>query len=266
MTDATVTEPGKIDIGRVISQTFSVLRRNFVTFFLLSLLLSALPAQILSYLQVTTFGVTSGADALNPAAIGSFLFGVIATVVTASVLQGALVFATVQDLNGRKPSVGECLATGLRAFLPLLGVSILFGLAIMGGMILLIVPGIMIGIAWCVCVPVLVAERTSVTGAFGRAGALTRGNRWRIFGLVVIIWIIVVVIGAVVGAVTVSAALQGDGLDPVALAMNPIQIALSLLVSTITAAIASTGIAVLYVELRRAREGTGPEWLADIFS
>jgi hypothetical protein len=30
--------------------------------------------------------------------------------------------------------------------------------------------------------------------------------------------------------------------------------------------VSATGASVLYVELRRAREGAGPEWLADIFS
>lgn len=264
MTDAVFTEPGKIDIARVISQTFSVLGRNFVTYLLLSLLLSGIPVAIINYAQVTVFGV-QGAN-FSMASISSSLVGVVAAVIAASVLQGALVYATVQDMNGRKPSLGECLATGLRAFLPLLGVSILFGLAIVGGMILLVVPGIMIAVAWCVCVPVLVAERTSVTGAFGRAGALTRGNRWRIFGLFVLVWIAAIVVGAIVGAITLGLAFSGGSADAVAIATSPIQILTNVVSNAITSAVTSTGIAVLYVELRRAREGQGHQWLADIFS
>jgi hypothetical protein len=36
--------------------------------------------------------------------------------------------------------------------------------------------------------------------------------------------------------------------------------------NTLSALISSTGVAVLYIELRRLREGAGPQWLAEIFS
>jgi MFS family permease len=263
MTD-TATESGKLDIGQVISQTFSVIGRNFATFFVLSFLLSGLPVAILSYVQVSAIGGPGAGLDLNPAMIASWVVGGLGAIVTASVLQGTLVYATVQDMNGQKPNIGECLTTGFRAFLPLLAVSILFGLAIVGGMILLVVPGIMIGVAWCVCVPALVAERTSITGAFGRAGELTRNNRWRIFGLFLIVWIALVVVGGIVGAITGGMMLASA--DPMAAARDPIQVVLSVVVNTLSSLVTSTGIAVLYVELRRLREGAGPQWLADIFS
>jgi alcohol dehydrogenase (cytochrome c) len=40
----------------------------------------------------------------------------------------------------------------------------------------------------------------------------------------------------------------------------------AVLSNTLSAAISSTGVAVLYVELRKAREGLGPQWLADVFN
>ncbi|MFZ5718628.1 MAG: glycerophosphoryl diester phosphodiesterase membrane domain-containing protein [Pseudomonadota bacterium] len=264
MTIETV-EPGKLDIARVIQQTFAVLGRNFVAFFLLALILSGLPTGIVAFLQAANMpNLETGAFNFGPGYFGSRAVTGLAGVITAAILQGALIYGTVQDMNGAKASVGDCLATGLRAFLPLLGVSILFALAVGFGLVLLVVPGLMIACAWCVAVPSLVAERTGVFGAFSRSADLTRGNRWRIFALLVLVWVIAMVISAVIGAIVGIGAMTAE--DPFAAATSPLTIASNVLINTFSAVITSTGAAVLYVELRRAREGVGPQWLADIFS
>ena len=267
MTTATF-EPGKLDIGRVFSQTFAVLRRNFVAFFGLSFLLTGLPTGIMAFVQAGRLPKvsTDPLAAFSPAMIVPTLLAVLVVVVAVSVLQGALIHGTVQDMNGNRPSLGDCLATGLRSFLPLLAVSILFSLALAGATILLIVPGIMLGCAWCVVVPALVADRTTIRGAFGRASDLTRGNRWRIFGLFLIFWVALFVFAMIAGALIVGAALGTGGFDPVSFATSPLQIGLQTLINAVSYAISSTGVAVLYVELRRAREGLGAEGLAGIFS
>lgn len=262
---AALADVGKLDIGRVIQETFGVLRRNFVTFLVLSLVLSGLPTAAISYVQAGYVGA-GGALNFNSGYFTSLGIGVLAAVVTSSILQGALIFATVQDMNGQKPSIGECLATGLRAFLPLIGVSILFGLAIVFGFVLLIVPGLILICMWCVAVPALVADRTGVFGAFSRSAALTKGNRWRIFGLLVVIWIVLLVVSMVIGSVSMGLAFSTSGLDPIAMARSPVQIASNLVLNTFNAMVTSAGAAVLYVELRKAREGLGPQWLAEVFS
>lgn len=261
-------EPGKLDIARVIQQTFAVLGRNFVTFFVLALILSGIPAAIVGYIQATTLGAAAsgGLPAFNSNYFTSMGVGVLATVITACVLQGALVYATVQDMNGQKPDIGECLATGLRSFLPLLGLSILLGIAVVFGWVLFLVPGIMMLCAWCVAVPALVADRTGVMGAFSRSAQLTRGNRWRILGLGVIVVIISMVISMVIGAVALALTFGAGALNPVALMTSPARIVGNALMSALSSALTSTGVAVLYVELRRVREGSGAEWLAEIFS
>ena len=262
-----VAEPGKLDIGRVIGETFAVVGRNFVTFFVLSLLLSGVPAAIVAFIQA---GFTQDAAAGNfDFSAGRFTgmaIGGLASVITTSILQGTIIYATVQDMNGQRPSIGDSLATGLRAFLPLIGLSILLGLAIVFGFVFLVVPGVMMLCAWCVAVPALVADRTGIMGAFSRSAQLTRGNRWRIFGLLILVWIILLVIGAVLGGVAGVAAVGTSGMDPTALARNPVLIISNVLSSTLSALLGSAGAAVLYVELRKLREGLGPQWLADIFS
>lgn len=262
-----ILQPARLEIGRVISQTFGVIGRNFVAFFLLALVLSGLPTAIIGYFQAGIIGNQVASGAFSPSLISASVLGLFAAVVTAGILQGALIYGTVQDLNGVRPKVGECLATGLRAFLPLLIVSILSSLAIGFGLILLIVPGIMIACAWCVAVPALVADRTTIGGAFGRAAELTRGNRWRIFGLFLVIIAMLIGLGLVVGlvgAVAVAPVVLA-GASAEALAANPMMILINAISNALSSLLGSAGVAVLYVELRRAREGVGADWLSKVF-
>jgi uncharacterized membrane protein len=178
------------------------------------------------------------------------------------VLQGALIYGTINDLNGRRFSVTDGLTIGLHNFLPLLAVGFLYVLAVALGCLLLVVPGIMVAVAWSVAVPVLIAERAGVFETFGRSAELTRGNRWRIFALMLLyvaVFIVVSVVVEVIGGIasfTASAILGETTVQHVV--VNAIS-------NVVSALIGATGAAVLYVELRRVREGVGHEELASIF-
>jgi len=252
MTDAAAVEAGKIDIGRVIQETFQVIGRNFTNFTILSAVLVGLPTVLMTGLQGQMMGAQD--FRFGPGLFFSWLVAV----VTGAILQGALVYGTVQDMNGRRPGVGDILTTGLRAFMPVIGVSLLFGIALIVGFVLLIVPGIMIACAWCVAVPALVAERVGVFDSFRRSADLTRGNRWRLFGLFVIWVMAVMLLSGIIGAISGGGAFGGGALSPVALVLNFIY-------ATLSGLVGATGVAVLYVDLRRVREGLGPQGLAEVF-
>lgn len=263
---------GKLNIGAVLAGTFKVLGRNFIAFAGLGLILAGLPTAILGivqglWLKGQADAISNGTFAFSGSYFANVGLSVAVALVTTSILQGALIHATVQDMNGRKPAPGDALANGLRYFLPLIGLSILATIGMMFGMLLLIVPGIMLACAWCVGGPALVAERTGVFGAFRRSSGLTRGNRWRVFGLFAIIWVglfvLIMILGAVLGPVLATTAAGATG---AAAALHPLVIAYNVLQQTLTSVITATLLSVLYVELRRAREGLGVEGLADIFS
>lgn len=270
---AEAIDSGKLDIGRVLAGTFQVIGRNFVTFFVLALVLSGIPTGLITVLQTSWLASQADEIAAGNLQLGAGYFSQIglsglAALITTAILQGALIYATVQDLSGGKPSIGEALATGLRSFLPLIAVSILFALALGVGLILLLVPGIMIACAWCVAVPALVADRTGIFGAFSRAADLTRGNRWRIFGLGLVLFVILLILSLAIGAIGATMLLASPNAltDPMATALNPLNIVINVVQQTISAVIGAALVAVLYVELRRNREGSGPQWLSDIFS
>lgn len=261
---AASVEAGKIDIGRVIGQTLGVIRRNFVTFFVLSLILAGVPVAVFTMLQGLMFDPTTG---FNSGMVMWWVLGFLMFVITATILQATLIHTTVQDLNGGKATIGQSLATGLRALLPLIGLSFLFSIGVILGFMLLLVPGVMLLVAWFVAVPALIVDRTGVTGALGRSAQLTRGNRWRVFGLLVIMYVALFIISLIVGAITGVSAM-GAGADPTALRdiqMSPLTIGLNVVSQTIGSMISAAGVAVLYVELRRARDGVGAQSLADVF-
>ena len=263
MTAVTAAAPAKIGFGRVIQGVFGVLARNFVTFLILTVVLLGVPAVIvgLGFAQMIGGGVAAGG-----ALIG---VGYLVMMLTLSILQAALIHTTVADLNGRRATVAEGLSTGLRHALPILGVMILFGLGVAFGAVLLIVPGIMLAVAWFVAIPSQVVERTGVFGAFSRSGRLTKDNRWRIFGLLVLWWIAYTVIQTtllnIVGAGAPGAGAVGAASGAVLAAIPPAYWVVLLLLTVANTMISGAGVAVIYYELRRVKEGVGPEALAAVF-
>ncbi len=250
---------GVLDIGRVIQELFAVLGRNFVAFGLLALILTGIPAAVIYAIQGSVLVSGDPTQVLGPRFGWSVLLGLVSGLFGV-ILQATIIYGTVSDLNNRPVSVAESLTAGLRAFLPVIGLAILLGLGVALASMLLLVPGIMLAIAWCVAIPAYVVEQTGVMAAFGRSAELTRGSRWRIFGLFVIYFIAVIVIELVLGVFSRATGFATIGRLPVLtlLIFAP-------LIQMASTLIGSTGAAVLYVELRRLRDGVGPQGLAAIF-
>ena len=257
---ATDSTSQSLDLGRVASETFGLVGRNFVTFFVPALLFAGLPAIAILVLQPML--IRPGAQAAPEALIGILVI-VLITVIGAFILQGALVRASVDDLSGKGVSIGSALSAGLQNVLPLIGLAVLYSLGVAAGMVLLIVPGIMLALRWCVGAPVLIVERKGVFDSMGRSAVLTKGHRWAIFGLLVIYVIVVGVINAAVQLTTIG--------DPAALAAGAMSAGVMLyfvimpVLQAIESMISTVGIAVIYFELRRIKEGVGIAELAAVF-
>jgi hypothetical protein len=248
-----------LDIGRVIREIFSVLGRNFATFALLAVIMTGVPTAIL-YGAQGAFLTTGDISAFfGPRLLWAILGGLVAGV-SGLILQAAIIHGTVADLNERPVSVGDGLASGLRAFLPLFGIAICLSIAVGLGFLLLIVPGVLMALAWCVAVPSYVIEQRGVFASFERSAELTRGSRGAIFGLFVIYFVAVLVVELVLGVVGgITNFVTIGGFSPITrLVVMP-------LIQVIGALIGATGTAVLYVELRRIKDGVGPKGLAAIF-
>ncbi len=77
--------------------------------------------------------------------------------------------------RGRRAEFNDLFEGGPR-FLPVFGVSLLFGLATFAGFLMLIIPGIIVLLLWWPCYYLVVDEKTGVIESFGAARAVTEGN------------------------------------------------------------------------------------------
>lgn len=233
--------------------------RNPLVAFGVTLLLSALPSTLVQY-GFTQLVLTMRDQDTSMAVVGSGIIAFLIGLVLRALVQGCLVRATIADSEGRKAGLGECLAAAAVRALPLIGASFLFVLGLALGMILLIVPGVMFAIAFAVVAPVVVEERVGVIEAFRRAAALTRGARWKIFGLGLLILVLIWLIEAIVGVV--AFVMFHGGMDPFS---GPI-VVFNLVIGTLVAAFSSTIQTGLYVELRSWKDGPQNAQLTDIFA
>jgi len=251
---AAVMGSSRFDMGRVITRTFGVIGRNFVVFALLALVVAGIPAAVVRY-----FAQEVAAGVAFDARLGASIANLI-SFLASCVLQAALIHGTISDLNGRKAVFGDCLSTGMRFLLPVVGVSILTGLAVALGFLLLIVPGVLMALAWCVNVPVVVVERRGVTSTFSRSADLTRGSRWPILGLFVAYLLTAWVIDVLGVMIT-----HGFNIASMSSGFNPAEWILMTIAQVVQSLIGAAGIASLYYELRSTREGVGAQQLASVF-
>jgi hypothetical protein len=145
------------------------------------------------------------------------LLGSLVSVIAAFVLQATLIKA-VQDLrDGRADlSISETVNVALPYIWSVAGASILAGIAITIGLILIIVPGLFLITIWAVIIPVIVIERSGALASFGRSRELVRGRGWHVFGTLVIVYVIMLVVNIILGLVfSALPHVLGDGLSSV---------------------------------------------------
>jgi len=119
-------------------------------------------------------------------------------------LTGALVTAVDDVRDGRADlSVGETISRVGPIFWPLLGVSIVAGIAIGIGFLLFIVPGLWLATIWFVLAPVIVLQQTGFGGSFGRSRELVKQSGWATLGLLVLTFLILFLAGFVLALILV---------------------------------------------------------------
>ena len=209
----------RIDVGRVISQTFSTYGAN------------AGPLLGSAFIIFLISGVLQGL--LNDS--GGLILALIATAVSliAQALYTGFVVTLVKDVregHGDK-SAGELVSSAQHAILPLILNGILRGFAIAIGLILLIVPGLILMTIWAVTSPAIVVEKESATSAFGRSWELVKGEGWSVFFVILIAFLITFAVGLV--AVAIGAAIGLAGIIILAIIAGVVTAPISALVASI---------------------------------
>ena len=245
--------------GRVIDLAFATIRNNPGVTLGLALVVGAIPGLLVTYAS-SQFP----ADAMSAASAAFwavFAVSIIGGMVVSALTQAFLTRATVAQSEGRMASLAESARAGLVVIIPLIGLAVLTSVGITLGLVLLIVPGVMLMVAWSVATPVLVEEQQGIIESIQRSNDLTRGSRSKIFILMIVVGILAAV---ATGAVEMMVGL--DDSDPLAGFGNPAYLLLSTLVGTLVSLISGTIQAAIYVELRECKDGPRTAHLEQVFS
>ena len=237
--------PAGFRVGNAVSRTFEVFFQNFVPFFAISAVAAA---------PLFVYGLAQGGSA-KP---GYAIWVQYALQITLSALcEAMIIYATFQAMRNRPVRPTESIARGLARFGPIIAATILTTAVIAVGYVLLIVPGIIASLMFCVTLPACVVERLGPVDSMKRSSALTSGYRWPIFGAFLVIGIV----GAVVAA-TAAGMLGAIGLAS-GLAWV-VQTALFVW-TAVAQAFQSVLVAIIYHDLRVVKEGIDLEQIASVF-
>lgn len=192
------------DIGGWFERIIAVVRRSFVPLLVIQAVVAALTALygVLTAGLAPMVPVAPGA-ATMPDLGGLFLAIFLGALVLAAVslfAQGASVYVAIRDASGEPVTAPDALRFAAGRALPLLGWSLLAGLMLAAGAILLLLPAIYLAIVFgAALLGVVLVER----GGIGRCFALVHRRFWPTTGRMLLAFLItfvyVLVLGAVVG-------------------------------------------------------------------
>ncbi|MDQ0470938.1 hypothetical protein [Labrys wisconsinensis] len=234
-------ESGAFRIGSALARAIGVLRRRPGPFLLLAAA-AGLPMLL----------VGLSADPQR-ALHGPLWLAILAQMAIGFLAQGAMVYGAFQEMRGQSFTLGESIAKCLGHIGPLLGAALLVSLGIMLGLVLLIVPGLMAMIAWFVAAPACVVERLGARDSISRSAALTKGYRWRVFGLVLVFEAIVLV------PMYLASYILGHVAGPLSV------VVLQYLFQVVGGSLAAILAAVVYHDLRQIKEGIDLDQIAGVF-
>ena len=246
MTNTAMAPGAGFRVGPIFSRSLSIYLQHFVAFTLVAVVIS-LP-QLL------------GGDGQSIAgAIRSFVAGIVGLIFN-FVGQAVILYGAFQAMRGRAVHLGDAIQRGLSRFWSILGLSILVALGIGIGFLLFIIPGVMLAVRWSVALPACVVENLGPLASMRRSAELTRGHRWKIFGLFVLFLVGVIVAALIVGAIVGLVLAISDNMFGIVLAGL-----IGFVAMAIYTAYLNTALVMIYHDLRVAKEGVDTEQIAAVF-
>ncbi len=243
---------GDFRIGDVFARAWNIFTGNILFFLGVELVIYvAMAVGVAAVVVPIAFAGVAGNAAPVVIAIAALL-AVIVFVGLNTIGQAVLLLGAFQRMRGQPLRVGEALRRAFARFLPLIGLGILSGLGIMVGSLLLLVPGLILFCMWAVANPACIVEGLGPTASMSRSSQLTKGFRWKIFGLVILLWIINVVGSQVIERI-------------IGLASSTLASIAGLLWLACWTAFWNCALIMAYHDLRVAKEGIDTEQIAAIF-
>ncbi|WP_174300955.1 hypothetical protein [Caulobacter sp. S45] len=262
--------PRRFQLSRVGELTFDIVRRDFVTSYGLAVAILIVPTVLKSVLfrgQLQSMAAPAPGRFPSVFGAGFFLAGFIG-LLASLLVYAALSWRAVERLQGRAATPGAMLEAAFRALPVLIAVAILGYFAIVFATLLLIFPALMLATAWLVVVPAAACEKTGVFRTFGRSAELTKGHRWAVFWLLVVLWVASLIV-IVLAALVIRAIFGLSGNIFMVQPSGPfgyVALVLQMLVSAVVYVVFGTGVGVVFQELRALKGGFDTQRLSEVFA
>jgi hypothetical protein len=254
-----------LSIGEVLDAGFRLLRARFGTL-LLCVLVPMVPLSIIA--TILEASTNDAAFDVNATTTTSDSGAVIAGSLVSALLQGAAAALAVaacfrvisSAYLGEEAAAGPSLRYGLSRLLPLMVAYIVLSICVGFGLVLLFIPGIFLGVKWCVTFAAIVSERAGPFRAMGRSWELTRGHWWRTFGTLLVLTLISAVLWFIVIAGLGGAIATDENMSQVTYAV--LSTALTVILLAVLYPLVASIITVIYYDLRVRNEGFDLQLLA----
>jgi len=250
----TSAELRPLSIGEILDTSFQLYRRHFVTLATIGVLCTAIPLMLDVYIEAS-----GGRLAHIWLALGSAVL----LVVLNSVATAATVFVVSEGYLGREVGAADALQLAAPFAGRLIVAQILYSFLAFTGALLFIIPGLIVLVSLALTAPALVVESLSSTAALGRSWALTKGARWKMVGIFIPLFLLLVVpMIAVTIVVGVVAAMMGLDAGGDSATIGVLGAAFAGLVQMLVYPVFNCALTIAYYDQRVRKEGFDLELLA----
>ncbi len=244
-----------LSVGEILDVSFTLYRRHFAPLAGVALVCSGVPVLLNMFIEASG-GVLQN---LPLVLLYYIVFAALSAIATA-----ATVFIVSESYLGRPIDAATALRRAAPYIVKILVCSMLTAFVVFVGFLVFIIPGFILVVGLILAVPALVIEPQLGAGAaLSRSWDLTRGSRWRILGLLLVVVILLYIPIAAIGGI-VAMFVPGSGLllDRPSATVGVIAVAVSGLVQVFIYPLFYCVLTVAYYDLRVRKEGFDLEVLA----
>jgi hypothetical protein len=244
-----------LSVGEILDVSFTLYRRHFAPLAGVAIVCSGVPVVLNMFIEAS-----GGMLANLPLVLVYYIvFAALSSVATA-----ATVFIVSESYLGRPIDARSALRRAAPYIVRILLCSMLTALMVGIGFLLVVIPGIILIAGLILAVPAIVIEpRLSASAALSRSWELTRGSRWRMLGLLLVLVILLYIpIAAIGGLVAIFVPNAGSLLARPAVEVSVVAAALSGVAQIFIYPLFYCVLTVAYYDLRVRKEGFDLEVLA----
>jgi len=251
-------------IGGVLDDAFGLYRATFKRCWLLALISGVVSAALSLYQTANLRALPAPTSSHGMAALINGMqtlkqaphstLASLTSVLVYLVMRAAIVARQHAAATGVEDSISSALGVGLRRLPSAIGAGIVWGILIVVGFMLLLIPGIWLWGMFQLWFVALVVEQLGPIKALGRSWRLVEGNWWRTTALVTVALVIIVILSSGVGMAGVwfgYAASHGGGLGTLLLATQLVSAAIQVVTTPLLMAVMLS----MYYDLKLRREG-----------